>query len=144
MNALLCLCFLPLPQLSFLAPLFLLTAANDISIEEALEFMGVKRGKGREIAHNHWIDFIRLLKEHSGESEERILGLARSYVGIDERYLKQFVHACLEWGTVRENNGHLYYLGVPRGQRVREKTVRGPRGGAHSEAPSAFKADDGR
>jgi hypothetical protein len=88
------------------------------SIEASLEYMGVRRGKGRDVGYTHWLDFFQIMKKHSGDSEHRIIGLARSYVGIDERYLKQFIHACLEWGTVRESNGHLFYVGLPKGVKV--------------------------
>jgi hypothetical protein len=103
----------------------------DRGIEQVLRYMGVRRGNNREIGYQHFHDFVHILKQHSGEDEERILNLARSYVGVDRRYLKQYLGACLEWGTATARDGKLQFVGVPKG----EKVAKGKAFTAYEEPP---------
>jgi|SRR5208337_1962651 len=90
---------------------------ND-SVEQALIFMGVRHGTGREVAYQHWFDFLRLMQLHDGGEQEYLLSLARSYVGVDERYVKQYLKSAIAWGTLRVEAGKIFYVGKPRGKTI--------------------------
>jgi hypothetical protein len=87
----------------------------DTNIEQALAYMGVRHGTGREIGYQHWFNILALVKQREGEKEEELISLARSFVGVDERYLRQYLKSCKAWGTIRVDDGRIYYVGLPKG-----------------------------
>lgn len=89
-------------------------------IEDALKVMGVDHGTGKEIAYQHWFRLLSLVKEKEGTDEDDFVAFARSYVNVDERYIRQYLKSCKAWGTIRVRAGKVYYVGVPEGKAARK------------------------
>jgi hypothetical protein len=92
-------------------------STRDRKIEDVLTHMGVRHG-GREYSYPQWYRFVEVLRRYSGQEEERVLNLARSYVGIGLRYLHEYLEACKAWGVAYAEDGKLFYVGLPKGVKL--------------------------
>ena len=91
----------------------------DPTIEAVLGYMGIeKENFTKDVAYRHWARFIQFIKDNSGKSWDNFLKpRLRSYIGIDYRYLDDFLESCLSWGTVELRNGNAVFIGIPEGDR---------------------------
>ena len=88
----------------------------DSTIEAVLKYMGIeKQNFSKNVAYNHWERFVQFLKDNSGHSWNDFLRpRLRSYIGIDQRYLNDFLQSCLAWGIIALENGNVIYYGIPK------------------------------
>lgn len=88
---------------------------KDKTVEETLEYIGVSRDNVREDAYNHWRRFIEFVKDNSPALwREDIRPKLRSWIGVDFRYIDDYLSACLAWGIVELNNGTIRFIGIRR------------------------------
>lgn len=88
----------------------------DASIEDVLKFMGIEKANfTKDVAYRHWALFVKFIKDYSGESWDKFVRpRLRSYIGINYRYLSEFLECCLSWGTVKLEDGNVVFGGVPQ------------------------------
>jgi hypothetical protein len=89
---------------------------SDPQVEAVLKHIGIeKQNFSKSIAYTHWERFIKFIMENSGKNwNDFIKPRLRSYIGIDNRYLEDFLKSCLAWDIVRLDNGNLIFLGIPK------------------------------
>jgi hypothetical protein len=119
-------------------------STSEPHIEDVMFFMGIQRGKYKEASYENWRRFLALLRLHSGESEERFLHLARSYVGVGDRYLREYLNACKEWAPRTQKTGNSSTWASPKVPKWRKANptlqMKSHRGG-ESHAPNVAKSD---
>jgi len=88
---------------------------NDSPIETVLKYMGIDKANfTKNVAYRHWELFIKFVRDSSGRSwDEFIRPRLRSFIGINYRYLGEFLECCLAWETVVLEDGNLLFIGVP-------------------------------
>jgi hypothetical protein len=92
---------------------------TDSSIETVLKYMGIDKANfTKNVAYRHWELFIRFVRDNSGRSWDGFIRpRLRSFIGINYRYLEEFVECCLAWETVTLEDGNLVFIGVPNGEK---------------------------
>lgn len=90
---------------------------SDLNIEQVLAYMELTPEKsGKRIAYQHWFDFLRMAKKHSGEAwKERVRLLMRSAVNVDFRYIDDYKDTCVAYGVIKIVDDAIIYLGLPKG-----------------------------
>jgi predicted nucleic acid-binding Zn ribbon protein len=85
-------------------------------VEAVLKYIGIeKQNISKSIAYTHWERFVRFCMENSGKSwNDSIKPRLRSYIGVDSRYLEDYLKACIAWGVVKLEDGNLIFLGIPK------------------------------
>ncbi len=88
----------------------------DPTIEAVLKYMGIeKENFTKDVAYRHWERFVRFIRDNSGKSWNDFLRpRLRSYVGIDYRYLDDYLESCLSWGIVKLVDGNVIFVGLPK------------------------------
>ena len=96
------------------------TVVFDETIEVVLKYIGIeKENFTKDVAYRHWARFIRFIMDNSGKSWDNFLKpRLRSYIGIDYRYLDDFLESCLSWGAVELRNGNVIFIGIPDGDKL--------------------------
>ncbi len=66
------------------------------TIEAVLNYMGIdKQNFAKNVAYQYWAKFVGFVKDNSGKSWNNFIKpRLRSYVGIDYRYLEDFLESC--------------------------------------------------
>lgn len=92
------------------------TDLADSSIENVLKYMGIEKANfAKNVAYRHWELFIKFVRDNSERSwDEFIRPRLRSFIGINYRYLGEFLECCLAWETVILEDGNLFFIGVPK------------------------------
>ena len=69
--------------------------------------MGIeKQNFSKPVAYTHWDRFVRFSMENSGKNwNDSIKPRLRSYIGVDGRYLEDYLKACIAWGVVKLEDG---------------------------------------
>jgi hypothetical protein len=87
-----------------------------LNVETVLEYIGVTKDNLRADAYNHWYRFIEFCKRNSGKNwKEDIRAKLRSWIGVDFRYLDDYLESCLSWGIMELDDGNLIFKGIPNG-----------------------------
>jgi len=90
-------------------------ALTDKTVEEILEHIGVTQDNVRADAYNHWKRLIEFVKDNSPALwREEIRPKLRSWIGVDFRYIDDYLSACLAWGIIELKNGTIKFLGIKR------------------------------
>lgn len=86
------------------------------SIEAVLRYIGIEKDNfSKHVAYRHWERFIRFIRDNSGENWDNFLRpRLRSYIGIDYRYINDYLDACIAWGIMKLVNGQLVFIGIPK------------------------------
>jgi hypothetical protein len=89
-------------------------------VEEVLKFIGIeKQNFSKSIAYSHWERFITFLMKNSGKNwNDSIKPRLRSYIGVDGRYLEDYLKCLISWGIVKLDNGNQIFLGIPEEENV--------------------------
>jgi hypothetical protein len=89
---------------------------SDSSVETVLKYMGIDKANfTKNVAYRHWELFIKFVRDNSGRSWDGFIRpRLRSFIGINYRYLEEFVECCLAWETVVLEDGNLVFIGVPK------------------------------
>lgn len=90
-------------------------------LRNVLEYIEVNSTDMRKDAFRHWQKTILFLIKHSGESQARILLLMRSSIGIDYRYLNDYLNTLQEWGVINVTDDIIKFIGVPKNKEIKEK-----------------------
>jgi len=91
-----------------------MTDPDDSSVEAVLESIGVRKGEGKNITYDHCQRFLAMVKQHHGESWERVRNLMRLSVGIGTRYLDEYFVSFREHKVIKLRDGKVFYLGIPK------------------------------
>ena len=93
-----------------------LVYSENQQIESVLKHIGIeKQNLSKSIAYTHWERFISFITENSGRNwNDFIKPRLRSYIGVDTRYLEDYLKSCLAWDIVKLDNGKLVFLGIPK------------------------------
>jgi len=88
---------------------------TDQTIEQVLRYIGIEKDNfAKNIAYYHWTRFIEFTRNNSGKNWKTFIKpRLRSYVGIDHRYLEDYLDSCLSWGIMKLVDGNLFFIGVP-------------------------------
>jgi hypothetical protein len=85
-----------------------------INIETVLAYIGITKDNVREDAYNHWYRFIQFCKEASGRNwKYDIRPKLRSWIGIDFRYIDDYLESCMAWGVLELDDNALIFKGIP-------------------------------
>ncbi|MBT0159920.1 hypothetical protein G4O51_08040 [Candidatus Bathyarchaeota archaeon A05DMB-2] len=85
-----------------------------LNTEIILTYIGATKDNLRADAYNHWYRFIEFCKRNSGKNwKEDIRAKLRSWIGVDFRYLDDYLMSCLSWGIMELNDGNLIFKGIP-------------------------------
>ena len=89
---------------------------NDPNIEAILKHMGIEKSNfGKRVAYQHWHRFVEFLKNNSGKKWNDFLRpRLRSYIGIDFRYIDDYLESCISWEIVALENDTLVFIGIPK------------------------------
>lgn len=89
---------------------------SDPQVEAVLKYIGIeKQNLSKSIAYTHWERFINFIMENSGKNwNDFIKPRLRSYIGVDHRYIEDYLKSCMAWGIVKLDNGNLIFLGIPK------------------------------
>lgn len=92
------------------------TFNTDPTIEVVLKYIGIeKKNFTKDVAYRHWERFVEFARNNSGKSWGNFIKpRLRSYIGIDYRYIDDFLDSCLSWGVIELKDGNLFFLGVPK------------------------------
>ncbi len=94
------------------------------SVEDMLDYMHATRSTHSQIRYENMRKLLELIKDHSGESWNRVKNLAGSQVGVGERSLNELASCFEEWGTILRRNGKVYCMGIPKGGLPKERPPR--------------------
>ncbi len=87
---------------------------GDSNVEKILESIGVTHDNVRQDAYNHWLRFIDFCKNKSGRNwRHDIRPKLRSWIGVDFRYIDDYLESCLSWGIMELDDGILVFKGLP-------------------------------
>jgi len=88
------------------------TKENNVRL--ILEFIGINQKDVRKDCYRHWEKFILFCMKNSGQKWNSIRLRLRSWIGIDFRYLDDYILACEEWGIIKKDNeDNLIFKGLP-------------------------------
>jgi hypothetical protein len=91
-----------------------MTESKKLNVEKILEFIGITHDNVRQDAYNHWYRFIEFCKQNSGkEWKHSIRPKLRSWIGVDYRYIDDYLESCLSWRILELNDGVLIFRGIP-------------------------------
>jgi hypothetical protein len=83
------------------------------NVERILESIGVTHDNVRQDAYNHWQRFINFCKKNSGSDwRQDIRPKLRSWIGVDFRYIDDYLECCLSWGIMTLDDGILLFKGA--------------------------------
>jgi hypothetical protein len=90
---------------------------TDTTIEAVLKYIGIEKTNfTKSVAYRHWERFVQFIMENSGKSwNEFVRPRLRSYLGIDFRYIENYLESCLAWGVMKLENGNVVFVGLPKG-----------------------------
>ena len=84
-----------------------------INNESILEYMGVTTNNVRQDAYNHWSRFVDFCKKNSGKHwKNDIRPKLRSWIGVDFRYIDDYLSSCLAWGIIELKDDILIFKGI--------------------------------
>jgi hypothetical protein len=90
------------------------TERRKLNVETILEYIGATRDNLRQDAYNHWHRFIDYCKRNSGKNwKNDIRPKLRSWIGVDFRYIDDYLESCLSWGILELDDGVLNFRGIP-------------------------------
>jgi len=93
------------------------------NIETILAYIGITHDNVRVDAYNHWCRFIEFCKKYSGKDwRHDIRPKLRSWIGIDYRYIDDYLESCMSWGILDLNNGILIFRGLPDAEESDEES----------------------
>lgn len=96
-----------------------MTELKKLSIETNLAYIGITSENVRQDAYNHWHRFIDFCKRNSGkEWKHEIRPKLRSWIGVDFRYIDDYLECCLSWGIMELSDGVLLFKGIPDNSEV--------------------------
>ena len=85
-----------------------------LSIETILTYIGITHDNVRVDAYNHWRRFIDFCKKYSGKDwRHDVRPKLRSWIGVDYRYIDDYLESCMSWRILDLNNGILIFRGLP-------------------------------
>ena len=95
-------------------------------IETILENIGITHDNVRTDAFNHWFRFISFCKNYSGKNWKKdIRPKLRSWIGVDYRYIDDYLGTCLSWGFIRiDDNENLIFTGILKNISVDSSIIR--------------------
>lgn len=95
-------------------------------IETILENIGITHDNVRTDAFNHWFRFISFCKNYSGKNWKKdIRPKLRSWIGVDYRYIDDYLGTCLSWGIIRiDDNENLIFTGILKNTSVDSSIIR--------------------
>ena len=83
------------------------------SVEFILDYIGITHENVRVDAYNHWFRFVSFCKKYSGKNwKSDIRPKLRSWIGVDFRYIDDYLETCLSWNIIRINNNILFFKGI--------------------------------
>ena len=92
----------------------LLENDSNSNFEKILESIGVTHDNVRQDAYNHWQRFIDFCRRNSGKDWRHFIRpKLRSWIGVDFRYIDDYLESCLSWGIMELDNGILFFKGLP-------------------------------
>jgi hypothetical protein len=98
----------------------------EIDIDNILKFIGVTHDNVRVDAYNHWYKFADFIAKNCGKSwKDYIRPRLRSYIGIDFRFIDDYLECFLAWEIVAIKNGNLFFIGVPDGEAETQESATG-------------------
>jgi len=84
------------------------------SIETILSHIGITHDNVRVDAYNHWRRFIEFCRKYSGKTwKDDIRPKLRSWIGVDYRYIDDYLESCMSWGILELDDGILVFRGLP-------------------------------
>ena len=84
------------------------------NLETILAYIGITHDNVRVDAYNHWKRFIEFCKSNSGKDwRHNIRPKLRSWIGVDYRYIDDYLESCISWGILDLNDGILVFRGLP-------------------------------
>lgn len=87
----------------------------DADIEEVLDFMEIKQANMRRDSYNHWHLFVKYCKKFSGKDYENLIALKlRGIIGVNSRFIREYLQTCLAWEIIKIQNGNLIFIGIPK------------------------------
>ena len=90
----------------------------DSEIEKVLDYMEIKQANMRRDAYNHWHLFVKYCRKYSGKSYENLIALRlRGIIGVNARYIREYLQTCLSWEVIKLQNGNLIFIGIPKGEK---------------------------
>ena len=85
-----------------------------LNVETILAYIGITPENVRQDAYNHWYRFIDFCKRNFGkEWKHDIRPKLRSWIGVDFRYIDDYLESCLSWGIMELDDGILNFKGIP-------------------------------
>jgi len=85
----------------------------EIDIDKILKFIGVTHDNVRHDAYNHWYKFADFITKNNGKSwKDYIRPRLRSYIGIDFRFIDDYLECFLAWKIIDIKNGNLFFIGI--------------------------------
>ena len=95
------------------------TERRKLNVETILEYIGATKQNLRADAYNHWHRFIEYCKRNSGKSwKDEIRPRLRSWIGVDFRYIDDYLESCLSWGVLELCDGVLIFKGIPDSEEI--------------------------
>jgi hypothetical protein len=94
--------------------------AVDSSIETVLKYMGIDKANfTKNVAYRHWELFLKFVRDNSGRSWDGFIRpRLRSFIGVNYRYLGEFLESCLAWETMVLEDGNLFFVGVQKDEKA--------------------------
>ena len=91
-----------------------MTEPKKLNVETILEYIGVTHDNVRQDAYNHWQRFIDFCRKNSGKDwKHDIRSKLRSWIGVDFRYIDDYLECCLSWRIIELDDGILNFKGIP-------------------------------
>ena len=88
--------------------------SEEPSIETILSYIGITHENVRVDAYNHWQRFIEFCRKYSGKDwRHDVRPKLRSWIGVDYRYIDDYLESCMSWGILDLNDGILVFRGLP-------------------------------
>jgi hypothetical protein len=91
-----------------------MTEPKKLNVETILAYIGITTENVRPDAYNHWYRLIDFCKRNSGkEWKHDIRPKLRSWIGVDFRYIDDYLECCLSWRIMELDDGTLNFRGIP-------------------------------
>jgi len=83
---------------------------NKPEVKAILERMRIFEGDMPKFGFRHWVNFITFLIEQKNKSWDETYNKLRSVVGVDYRYIDDYVKCAKAWGIININGNILHII----------------------------------
>jgi hypothetical protein len=95
---------------------------SDPEIKAVLDYCHVDGPPAtRRDSYVHWERCLACIRENSGMAQPRMMIRLRAWVGVDFRYLQNYLDSFVEYGVISVNSV-ITYIGIPDGKPLELKT----------------------